>query len=142
MSPINAVTPTASPDLEATFRQVVGTIFYGQLLKSLRQTAGKPAYIHGGQAEELFQAQLDQAVVENLAGQQGGPWIDELLQQFLVQLNQRAAAAQSAQLAQPIRSTEPAPQEELREAARQTQPAAHGAGMTTGTAALSALIRK
>jgi Rod binding domain-containing protein len=144
ISPL-ATTTAASPNLEATFRQVVGNVFYGQLLKSLRQSVGKPAYIHGGQAEDLFQSQLDQYVVEDLAGRQSGPWMDELFQQFQQQLNQRMgvlSAAQPSQLARPAHPFGPAPLAELREAARQTQPAPEGAGMTTGTAALSALIRK
>jgi Rod binding domain-containing protein len=147
MNPIDAVTPVSNPntELEPTFKRVVGNVFYGQLLKSMRQGAGKPAYIHGGQAEDLFQSQLDQVLVEKLSGHEGGPWMDELFQQFLTQLNQRAGVAtpaQPVQLAQPEQSEAPASLSQLAKAARQTQPAPQDAGIKSGTAALSALIRK
>jgi Rod binding domain-containing protein len=124
---------------------MVGSVFYGQMLKAMRSTVGKPAYIHGGQAEELFQSQLDQTVVEDLSGRQSGPWLDQLFQQFQTQLHTRAgivAPAQPVQLHQAAQPVSTASLAELAEAARQTQPASHGVGMTTGTAALSALIRK
>ena len=150
MSSLAAISSAASPlgpspELESTFRRVVGSVFYGQMLKSLRATVGKPAYVHGGSAEELFQSQLDQYVVDDLSDRQSGPWLDELYQQFLVQLGgQRhpAAPSQPAQIHQPVRSSAPASLAELSEAARRAQPASEGAGIPSGTAALSALIRK
>ena len=33
----------------------------------MRKTVDKPAYFHGGHAEEVFQAQLDQTLAERLA---------------------------------------------------------------------------
>lgn len=74
--------PASSPELRSTFRRLVGQVFYGQLLKSLRQGAGKPAYLHGGQAEDLFQAQLDQQLVEAFSERADNPWFEELFQQF------------------------------------------------------------
>jgi Rod binding domain-containing protein len=149
MSPVPSVaaasSPNASPQLEDAFRQVVGNVFYGELLKSLRQTLGKPAYIHGGQAEELFQSQLDHYVVEDLASRENGPWMNSLLQQFLRQLNPGAAPAdalQSLPFAKSVQSAGTAALADLSEAARQTQPALDAAGNTSGAAALSALIRK
>lgn len=88
--------------LEAVFQESVGGIFFGQLVKSLRATQGKPAYLHGGRAEELFQGQLDQEVVKKLSTEKSGPFIHELFQQFLnVQdrqksLQEAVAALQSA----------------------------------------------
>jgi len=143
MSPINAVSTSSTasqPELDATFRKVVGSVFYGQMLKSLRESVGKPAYIHGGQTEELFQSQLDQYVVDDLAGREKGPWIDELFRLFQTQLNQRAA--EPSQLHQPSQPAGSSPQAELAELSRRTQPASDVAGTTTGAAALSALIRK
>lgn len=80
--------PTNSPELRSTFRRLVGQVFYGQLLKSLRQGVGKPAYLHGGQAEDLFQAQLDQHLVETFSEHANNSWFEELFQQFERQLNQ------------------------------------------------------
>ena len=38
-------------ELREKFTQFVGETFYGQMIKSMRSTVGKPAYFHGGQAE-------------------------------------------------------------------------------------------
>ena len=35
-------------------------------MQSMRQSVGKPAYFHGGRAEEVFQAQLDQVLAEKM----------------------------------------------------------------------------
>lgn len=59
--------PPQKPDeLRQTFDKFVGETFFGQMLKSMRQTLGKPAYFHGGRAEELFQGQLDQTLAEKM----------------------------------------------------------------------------
>lgn len=54
-------------EVKETFQQFVGEAFFGQLMKSMRATQGKPAYFHGGQAEEVFQSQLDQTIAQELA---------------------------------------------------------------------------
>ena len=53
-------------ELKEKFTQFVGETFFGQMIKSMRSTVGKPAYFHGGQAEEAFQGQLDQKLAEHL----------------------------------------------------------------------------
>jgi flagellar protein FlgJ len=53
--------------LREVFDDFVGQTFYGQLLSSMRSTLDKPAYFHGGRAEEAFQAQLDQVLAEKMA---------------------------------------------------------------------------
>lgn len=84
--------PSASPDAPAStswgenqelrkaFGDFVGQTFYGQMLSAMRQTVGKPAYFHGGRAEEVFQAQLDQVLAEKMsdatADQFSGPMFD------------------------------------------------------------------
>ena len=60
----------ASPEdreYRAAFDSFVGQTFFGQMLKAMRRTVGKPAYFHGGQAEEIFQQQLDQVLAEKLS---------------------------------------------------------------------------
>lgn len=79
--------PASSSELRSTFHRLVGQVFYGQLLKSLRQGVGKPAYFHGGQAEDLFQAQLDQQLVEIFSERANNPWLEDLYQQFARHLN-------------------------------------------------------
>lgn len=53
-------------ELRGALDQFVGETFYGMMLKSMRKTVGKPAYFHGGRAEEIFQQQLDQVLAEKL----------------------------------------------------------------------------
>ena len=53
-------------DLREHFTQFVGEAFFGQMIKAMRATTGKPAYFHGGRAEEVFQGQLDQKLAEHL----------------------------------------------------------------------------
>src|SRR5688500_10077305 len=54
-------------ELREVFDDFVGQTFYGQMLSAMRKTVDKPAYFHGGHAEEVFQAQLDQTLAERLA---------------------------------------------------------------------------
>lgn len=49
------------------FDDFVGQTFYGQMLSAMRETVGKPAYMYGGRAEEVFQNQLDQVMAEKLS---------------------------------------------------------------------------
>jgi peptidoglycan hydrolase FlgJ len=55
------------PQLRQTFDTFVGEALFAQTLKSMRQTVGKAAYFHGGQAEEIFQQQLDQVLATKLS---------------------------------------------------------------------------
>lgn len=57
----------ADAAVREAFSDFVGQTFYGQMLKSLRQTVDQPAYFHGGRAEEVFQQQLDQVLAEQLS---------------------------------------------------------------------------
>ena len=54
-------------EFKKVFHQFVGEVLYGQLLKSMRNTQSKPAYFDGGRAEEIFQQQLDQTLVEKMS---------------------------------------------------------------------------
>lgn len=53
--------------LRDAFNDFVGQTFYSQMLSAMRKTVDKPAYFHGGRAEEIFQGQLDQTLSEKLA---------------------------------------------------------------------------
>ena len=68
----------ANPELREAFQEFVGKTFYGQLLKSMRSSVGKPAYFHGGRGEEVFRSQLDQLVVERISETSGGPLADSM----------------------------------------------------------------
>lgn len=69
-------------ELRTVFRQFVGEAFYGQLLQSMRKTVGKPAYFHGGRGEEVFQAQLDQQLAQQMAEATGDTIADPMFELF------------------------------------------------------------
>jgi Rod binding domain-containing protein len=52
--------------LHSTFTQFVGQTFYGQMIKAMRSTVTQPAYFNGGQAEKIFQSQLDQTLADQM----------------------------------------------------------------------------
>jgi peptidoglycan hydrolase FlgJ len=54
-------------DERQAFDRFVGGTFYRQLLGAMQKTVGKPAYFHGGQAEEMFRAQLNQTLADKMA---------------------------------------------------------------------------
>lgn len=49
------------------FDQFVGGTFYRQMLGAMQKSVGKPAYFHGGQAEEMFRGQLNQILADKMA---------------------------------------------------------------------------
>jgi Rod binding domain-containing protein len=64
---LESAAASQSGELREVFNQFVGETFYGQMLKAMRQTVPKPAYFHGGRAEEAFQGQLDQVLAEKMS---------------------------------------------------------------------------
>jgi peptidoglycan hydrolase FlgJ len=68
-------------ELRENFTKFFGETFYGQMIKSLRSTVGKPAYFHGGQAEEVFRGQLDQTLTEHLTEATADRFAEPLLKQ-------------------------------------------------------------
>lgn len=61
-----AEAPPEASELQEAFTEFVGQTLFGSMLASMRKTVGKPAYMHGGRTEEVFQKQLDQIMVEEL----------------------------------------------------------------------------
>ncbi len=70
--------------LRETFDQFVGQTFFGQMMSSLRSTVGKPAYFHGGKAEEIFQGQLDQVMAEDLTKSSAAELTDPMYELFIM----------------------------------------------------------
>jgi hypothetical protein len=65
--------PVTAPDARASQApdrlrrlcgEIVGSVFYGTLLKSVRESPLKGAYGHGGRGEEVFSAQLHGLLAE------------------------------------------------------------------------------
>jgi peptidoglycan hydrolase FlgJ len=62
-----AAQAAASDDtLREAFHDFVGQTFFGQMIAAMRKTVDKPAYFHGGRAEEVFQGQMDQLLAEEM----------------------------------------------------------------------------
>jgi Rod binding domain-containing protein len=158
MSPLASITALSMPaqpaagaidndKLRETFSKSVGEVFYTQMLKSLRQTVGKPAYLHGGNAEEMFESQLDQVLAEKMAGRDGDRLTGELFERFAAGLRSyrpdlTSPSADSSQTAKSTPSVQASPAEQLSQLARQAQAAAGDAGITTGTPATFPTFRK
>jgi flagellar protein FlgJ len=56
-----------TPQMRQTFNQFVGQTFFGELIKQMRASVGKPTFFHGGFGEDVFQSQLDQVLVERIS---------------------------------------------------------------------------
>ena len=69
-------------ELHKAFQDFVGQTFYGQLLSAMRKTVDKPAYLHGGRAEEIFQNQLDQVLSEKLSDASAESFTEPMYQLF------------------------------------------------------------
>ena len=74
-----------NPELKEKFDQFVGETFYGQMLKSMHKMTGKPAYFHGGRAEEAFQGQLDQVLSEKMTQATAGTFTGPMYDLFTLQ---------------------------------------------------------
>jgi len=82
-----AVSPAARPEslvqgdlqrLKEATGQIVGSVFYGTLLKSMRDSELKGAYGHGGRGEEVFAAQLHGMWAERMGEATNGGLTDAL----------------------------------------------------------------
>jgi hypothetical protein len=89
--------------LREQFGQFFGETFFGQMIASMRDTVGKSSYFHGGRAEEVFQAQLDQTLSEEMtaasADQLIGPMFEHAFPDAAALLGRHeksAAAAESS----------------------------------------------
>lgn len=71
--------------LREAFNDFVGQTLFGQMLASMRSSQQKPAYLHGGRAEEIFQGQLDQLLTEELAKSSASTVADPMFELFLLQ---------------------------------------------------------
>ncbi|MGL6193583.1 MAG: rod-binding protein [Thermoguttaceae bacterium] len=75
-------TPEDEKRYREVFHQFVGQTMYGQMLKAMRETQQKPAYFHGGRAEEIFQGQFDQVIVDKLTAATPKSFSDSMFKQM------------------------------------------------------------
>jgi hypothetical protein len=68
--------------LRRTFESAIGQTLFAQMLKSMRKSLGKPAYFHGGRAEEVFQQQLDQVLAEKMAQSSASSFVGPMFELF------------------------------------------------------------
>lgn len=84
-------------EVKQVFQEFVAGTFYQQMLKSLRKMHGQPAYLHGGQGEQVFREHLDQEIASSLAKEHGGSLAEPLFDAFAAkQLGARLRAASAS----------------------------------------------
>jgi len=71
-------------EVRKAFESFVGQTFFGQMLKAMRKTVGKPAYFHGGRAEEIFTQQLDQVLAEKISDASGERFAGPMYELFVL----------------------------------------------------------
>lgn len=76
---------TEAEPLREAFQDFVGQTLFGSMLASMRKSVGKPAYFHGGRAEEVFQSQMDQHIVEDLSDASASTISDPMFDLFNLQ---------------------------------------------------------
>ena len=84
---LTPLVPNASTTREKTreaFSDFVGQTFFTQLLTEMRKTVDKPAYFHGGQAEEIFQGQMDQLLAERLSEATADSFAGPMFEMFML----------------------------------------------------------
>jgi len=77
--------PPERPEIQERFKDFVGQTLFGSMLSSMRKSVGKPAYMHGGRTEEVFQQQLDQKIVEQLTEASADTISDPMFELFNLQ---------------------------------------------------------
>ena len=68
--------------LDEAAKQIVGSVFYGTMLKTMRESEMRGNFGHGGRGEEVFAAQLDGVIAER-AGKASQGGLAEFLYQRL-----------------------------------------------------------
>lgn len=72
-------------EVRETFQEVLGELLFGQMLKAMRKTVGKPAYFHGGRGEDIFTQQLDQILSQKMAEADGDRFIGPMYNLYELQ---------------------------------------------------------
>ena len=76
--------PQASPELKEAFEEFVGQTFFSEMIKAARTGQQKPAYFHGGRAEEVFQSQFDQMLSEQMSEVSAETVAEPMLELFML----------------------------------------------------------
>ncbi len=106
---VNSIAPekaSDSPDLKKlrdTAEHLVGNVFYGTLLKAMRESSLQGKYGHGGRGEEVFNAQLDQVLAERMGKASHGGLADSIYNTMKKQQASRYKNPATETLLEPIR---------------------------------------
>jgi hypothetical protein len=84
-------------EFREVFHRFIGTTMYGQMLKGMRQSQSKPAYFDGGRAEEMFQHQLDEVIVDKMTRATSKTMSDAMFTQMNRRTMQSEQSAVSSQ---------------------------------------------
>lgn len=90
----------SAKEVKEKFIEFVGQTFYGQMIKSMRTSVGKPAYFHGGRGEEVFQGQLDQQLAEYMTKASASDFAEPLFKRQFPQLASELSASDCHDLSQ------------------------------------------
>ncbi|MEE9243806.1 MAG: hypothetical protein V3U55_07200 [Mycobacterium sp.] len=72
----------SATQLRRTINEVIGSVFFGPLMRAMRNSAIKGTVGHGGRGEEIFRAQLDQILTERAGASTHYPLSDVLFDRF------------------------------------------------------------
>ena len=73
-------------ELKKVFTEFAAGTFYREMLSALRKSHNKPAYFDGGQAEQIFRAEMDRHIADDLAARHGDAFAGPLFENFSQQL--------------------------------------------------------
>lgn len=88
----HATTAQGLRQLRELSGEIVGSIFYGTLLRTMRESVLKGEYGHGGRGEDIFAAQLHGLFAERLGAAKQNPLAESLYRHLE---NQQANLARS-----------------------------------------------
>ncbi len=88
----HATTAQGLGQLRELSGEIVGSIFYGTLLRTMRESVLKGEYGHGGRGEDIFAAQLHGLFAERLGAAKQNPLAESLYRHLE---NQQANLARS-----------------------------------------------
>ncbi len=97
---VGLAAPDGSPEeLKKWFNRAIGETFFRQLVSEMRKGLEKPAYFHGGRAEEVFQSEMDQLIVEKMSQASSEKLAGPMFELF--QLQRQQSDKLSGQLSDP-----------------------------------------
>ena len=79
-----APSPQPLSAVREAFTDFVGQTFFTQVLAQMRKTVDRPAYFHGGQAEAIFQGQMDQVLAERLSESTADSFAGPMFELFMM----------------------------------------------------------